>query len=420
MRALISKSDIQGTVKAPSSKSYTLRGLICAALAEGTSEITSPLPADDTEAAREVLGKIGVRIKNGKDAWLISGGHFKRPDSDLYCHDSAGTLRFMTAVCSLVPGTCRLTAGPSLAKRPVGPLIEALKQVGVNCGAEGGLAPVMVEGGLKGGLAVLPGDISSQFVSALLFIAPLAPQEMAVKLSSPLESTPYVMMTLDCMKDFGVKIRPGAGLRSFKVARQRYSPARYMVEGDWSSASYPLALGAAAGEAQVNNLNIQSRQADRAMVDLLKRMGADIHTGHDSVTVKKSALKPLKANLSNCIDLLPTIAALCAAAPGVSELSGIERAHIKESDRVAAVKEGLERMGVSVSEGRYSLFIMGGRLKGASIDSKGDHRIAMAFSILGILAGDTIIEGAECVSKTYPEFWDVLKSMGGEVTLDGK
>ncbi|MGA9048661.1 MAG: 3-phosphoshikimate 1-carboxyvinyltransferase [Dehalococcoidia bacterium] len=420
MRALISNSNIQGKVKAPSSKSYTLRGLICAALADGTSEIIGPLPADDTEAARQVLDKIGVRIEEGKDAWLVSGGHFKAPQSDMYCRDSAGTLRFMTAVCSLVPGRCYLTAGPSLARRPIGPLIDALQQVGVNCRAEGGLAPVTVEGGLRGGTAVLPGNISSQFISALLFIAPLAPQQMSVKLSSPPESTPYVMMTLDCMKEFGVEIRPDADMRNFLVTQKSYKPARYCVEGDWSSASYPLALGAVGGEAQVVNLNMHSRQADRAIVDLLKRMGADIHTGRDCVTVKKSDLKPLKADLSDCIDLLPTVAALCAAAPGVSELSGIERARIKESDRIAAVSEGLARMGVGVSEGRYSLFVMGGRIKGATIDSKGDHRIAMAFSIPAVVAGDTIVEGAECVSKTWPEFWEVLKSMGGEVTLDGK
>ena len=421
MRALISKSHIYGTLKAPSSKSYTLRGLICAALAEGTSEILDPLQADDTEAAREVLGKIGVRIESREDSWLVSGGHFKRPDSDLYCRESAGTLRFMTAVCSLVSGTCRLIAGPSLAKRPIGPLIEALKQVGVSCGSDSGFAPVTVEGGsLKGGVAELPGDISSQFVSALLFIAPLATHEITIKLSSPPESKPYVMMTLDCMHSFGVKVRPSPGLRSFKVARQSYKPALYSVEGDWSSASYLLALGAAAGEAQVDNLNIHSHQADRAIVELLKRMGANIHTGHDAVRVKKSPLKPLRADLSDCIDLLPTVAVLAAAAGGISELNGIGRARLKESDRVAAVREGLERMGIHVNEGKDRLFIMGGRPRGAAVDSKGDHRIAMAFSILGILAGDTIIEGAECVSKTYPEFWDILESMGGEVTLDGK
>jgi 3-phosphoshikimate 1-carboxyvinyltransferase len=407
-------------VKAPSSKSYTLRAQICAALADGTSEIMDPLLADDTEAALEVLGKIGVHIEQGKDAWLISGGHFKQPDSDLNCRDSASTLRFMMAVCSLTPGACRLTAG-RLARRPVGPLIEALKQVGVTCGSNSGFVPVTVEGGsLRGGIAELPGDVSSQYISALLFIAPLAPQEMSIKLSSTPESKPYVMMTLECMQSFGVKVMSSPGLRSLKVARQHYKPISYRVEGDWSSASYPLALGAVAGEAQVRNLNIHSRQADRAIVDLLKRMGADIHTGHDAVSVKKSPLRPLRADLSDCIDLLPTMAALAGAAGGVSELTGIARGRLKESDRVGAVKEGLERMGIHVNEGTDSLFIMGGRPRGAAIDSKGDHRIAMAFSILGVLAGDTVIEDAECVSKSYPEFWDVLISMGGEVTLDGK
>ena len=421
MRALISKSSLKGRAEAPSSKSYTLRGLMCAALASGQSEISRPLISDDTEAAREVLEKIGVGIQQDAGSWLVSGGHFHQPDSDLFCRDSAGTLRFMTAICSLIPGRCRLTAGPSLSKRPVKPLLQALQRLGVNCFSPGDAAAVIVEGGqLKGGTVELPGDISSQFISAILFISPLTEDGMTIRLTTPLKSKPYILMTLDCMQSFGAKVELAPDMTRFAVERQAYKPARYTVEGDWSSASYLLSLGAVAGETEVVNLNPESRQGDREILNLFKNMGASIHVGQDLITVKKSNLKTVKADLSDCIDLLPTMAALAAVADGVSEFTGISRARLKESDRVAAVKEGLERMDIEVIEGMDRLTIKGASPKGAIIDSKGDHRIAMAFSIPGILAGETIIENAECVSKTYPRFWDTLKSLGGDVNLHGK
>jgi len=325
----------------------------------------------------------------------------------------------MTAICALAPGACRLTAGPSLSRRPIQPLLTALRKLGVNCYSDDNKALVTVEGGrLKGGETGLPGDVSSQLVSALLLIAPLAEKGISLELTPPVESTPYIRMTIDCMKQFGVKVEHSPDFIHYTVSPQTYKPAKYRVEGDWSSASYLLALGAVAGEVEVSNLNRSSRQADRQIWILLNQMGADIHAGHDSVRARKSTLKAIKADLSDCIDLLPTMAVLAAAAQGVSDLTGISRARLKESDRVAAVKEGLKRMGISVREEKDAMFITGGAPQGAVIDSMGDHRIAMAFSILGVLAGGATIESAECVCKTYPEFWNVLKSLGGEVVLD--
>jgi len=421
MKVLISKSEIKGKVKAPSSKSYTLRALICAALAKGESEIISPLTSDDTEAASDVLREVGVSVHRGIDSWQLKGGNFHRPKGELFCRESAATLRFMTAICSLIPGECRLTAGPSLSKRPVKPLIEALVQLGVDCSYQGDVAPVIVKGGrLRGGTTGLPGDISSQFVSALLLISPFAEGGVKIRLTTPLESKPYVMMTLECMKRFGIKVQSSPDLREFEIAKQEYKPAKYVVEGDWSSASYLLALGAMAGEVKVENLNLESQQGDRVILDFLKDMGASVEVDRDSVTVRKSSLKAIRADLSDCVDLLPTMAMLAAAAEGVSEFVGIDRARLKESNRVLAVKEGLERMNVGITEETDKLTIAGSTPKGSIIDSCDDHRIAMAFSILGVLAGETIIENGECVSKTFPQFWDILKSIGGEVKINGE
>ncbi len=420
MKVSLHKSRIEGRVKAPPSKSYTIRGLMCAALAGGESRIVNPLTADDTEAALSVLGKLGISVQRESDLWQVAGGNFHEPDGNLFCGDSAATLRFMTAICSLVPGRCKLTAGSSLSKRPVEPLVQALKQLGVKCSSTNGLPPVIVEGGkLKGGVAELPGDISSQFVSALLFISPLAEAGMKIRLTTPAESKPYILMTLECLKTFGIGVNASADLREFEAPRQAYRPARYMVEGDWSSASYFLALGAVSGKVKVENLNPQSLQGDRVLADLLRRMGARVEVNDNAVTVSKAALNALRADLSDCIDLLPTLAVLAAAARGVSQLTGIARARIKESNRVSALREGLQKMGIKVEEEQDKLTITGSQPKGAVIDPHGDHRMAMSFSVLGSLAGNTVINDAECVSKTFPQFWNELKSIGGEVKIHG-
>lgn len=420
MKASIQKSEISGKVTAPPSKSYTLRGVICAALAKGESEIVNPLGSDDTEAALDVLSKVGIRVIESKDSWRVTGGNFSEPVEDLFCRESAVTLRFMTAISALIPGRCHLTSAPSLARRPMEPLIQALKQLGIDCCQEKDKAIVVKGSKLRGGVTELPGNISSQFVSALLLISPFADEGITIRLTTPLESQPYVLMTIECLEKFGIKVAVSEDFSEVKTLKQTYQPARYGVEGDWSSASYLLALGALSGEIEVDNLNPASLQGDKAIADFLREMGAAITVKKNTVSVKRSRLKAIKADLTDCTDLLPTVAVLAAAAEGTSQLTGIARARLKESNRPSALAEGLTRMGIKVSEEENKLTITGSPARGALIDSRGDHRIAMAFSLLGTVVGETIIDDAECVSKTYPEYWETLKSIGGEVKLDGK
>ncbi|MBN2239361.1 MAG: 3-phosphoshikimate 1-carboxyvinyltransferase [Dehalococcoidales bacterium] len=415
MKVSISKSNIRGSVSVPSSKSYTIRALIAAALAKGESEIINPLGSDDTEACRGILENLGVTVKEKDNRWVVEGGIFQPPAKDLFCNESAATMRFMTAVCAVVPGECRLTVAPPLAKRPIEPLLEPLMQLGVECRKEED-GSVLIRGGtLQGGTAKLPGNISSQYVSAMLFISPFAEHGMDIRLTTPLESWPYVQMTLECLSRFSITVEHDDELKHFTINRQEYQAARYPVEGDWSSASYPLAMGAIAGEVESTNLNPESLQADKKILDFLRNMGASIELRDNSIITGKSKLHAIKADLTDCIDLLPTMGILAAVAEGTSEFTGIERARLKESNRVASVKTGLEKMGVNVIEEQNRLSITGSPLKSAVIDANNDHRIAMSFSLLGLIAGDTVIEGAECVSKTYPEFWDILKGIGGRV-----
>jgi 3-phosphoshikimate 1-carboxyvinyltransferase len=443
MKVTVHKSDVKGKVNIPSSKSLTIRGLMCAALSKGVSEIVHPLESEDTNAAADVLGQIGVRVQKEGDIWRAAGGSLRVPRQDLYCGESATTLRFMMAICSLIPGRHRLVGGPSLSKRPVKSLVEALKKLGINGSMEKKTTPpVVIEGGtLRGEATELPGHISSQFISALLLIAPFTPKEMSIRLTSPMTSRPYVLMTLWCLKKFGINVRREA-IR-FVVPRQRYLPTRLEVEGDWSSASYFLALGAFSEEGvTVENLSTATLQGDRVILDLLRRMGATVRVAGNAITVSQGTLKAIRADLTDCIDLLPTVAVLAALADGKSELTGIERARIKESNRVAGVREGLQKLGVDVSEDTNRLTIIGLKTpkkveegqeeeeaekeKGAEtaipqppvsvlIDSHSDHRIAMAFSMFGAAEGGIVIDGAECVAKTFPGFWESFQGVGGEL-----
>lgn len=413
MRISIEKSEVNGAVPVPSSKSYTIRGLMCAALAEGGSELERPLSSDDTEAALGVLRQIGMRAGIEKDIWRIKGDHFHCPAGDLFCADSAATLRFMSAIGAVVPGGCVLTAGPSLAKRPVRILVDALRQWGVDITCAGELAPVTIKGGrIEGGTARLPGDVSSQYVSALLLVAPLAENTTCIQLTTPPESRPYLRMTLASLRQFGISVTSSDNLMEYEIKPQKYHPARYTIEGDWSSASYLLGLGAVAGEVEALNLNRESLQGDKALLGFLGEMGAAVTGNAASVSAKRGRLRAIEADLNDCIDLLPTLAVLAALAEGTSRFTGIRRARLKESNRIAAVREGLENAGIKVLEETDMLVITGGQPREAVIDSKNDHRLAMAFSLLGAAAGGIAIEGAECVSKTYPEYWHTLRSLG--------
>jgi 3-phosphoshikimate 1-carboxyvinyltransferase len=417
MQISIYKSEIQGQVQAPPSKSYTIRGLMCAALSAGRSELVQPLIADDTESAIRVLRQVGIRIDLENSLWQVLGGEFLPPEAELFCGDSAATMRFMSAICALVPGRSRLTAGLSLSKRPIEILIEALRKWGVDISSTGQSVPVIVNGGkIPGGLTELPGNISSQYVSALLMVAPLAENACTIRLTAPLESRSYVLMTLECLDKFGIRIKYSPDLLEYHILPQVYKPAAYKVEGDWSSASYLLALGSLCGDIRVGNLNMHSLQGDKAIKDYLKEMGASIEVAGESIVVKKSRLSAIKADLNDCIDLFPTLSVLASLAEGTSEFTGIMRARLKESNRITAVRQGLERAGIKVIEEPDKIMITGGNPQKAIINSWNDHRIAMAFSLLGAAAGGVTIEGAETVSKTYPEYWKAMRGLG--VKLD--
>ncbi|APV43543.1 3-phosphoshikimate 1-carboxyvinyltransferase [Dehalogenimonas formicexedens] len=418
MRATVTKGSSGGTVAAPPSKSFTIRALFAAALAEGQSRVVNPLISGDTEAAAEILTQLGARIERHSGYWQISGGNLKPSGEALNCRQSAATLRFLAPLCALLEGTSYLTFDPGLARRPMTPFTDIFRQLGVCADLTNSYVKIIGSGGrFSSNNISLPGNISSQFVSGLLLAAPLARDGLVISLSTPAESKDYLRMTISCLRHFSVTVETDNELTGFRIKSQAYTPADYAVEGDWSSASYFLGLGAIAGATTVAGLNTGSFQADRFMLNCLRQMDAKVLTEKNGVSVFPSRLKPIDVDLNEAIDLLPTVACLAAVAGGQSNLTGLGRARLKESDRVKAVADNLKIMGIDVVEGPGILTVAGGSPRGTVIDSFGDHRIAMAFAMLATVCGDTVITGAECVNKTYPGFWEDFKLAGGKVTL---
>jgi len=396
----------------------THRMVILGALAEGRTSIRRPLVCDDTLATLNAVNMLGAKTKAGEDEWIVEGGSTTAPDEAMYCGESGTTLRLMTAVCALADGCVTLTAGPSLSRRPMGPLLDALSSLGVDIHGEAGYPPITVcgKGEISGGETTLPGHVSSQFVSALLLVAPMMRSSLTIRVTTHLQSWPYVEMTMDAMASFGVKASASPGRDVFTAPTGKYRSSKVNVEGDWSSASYLLAAGAVGGEVTVGNLDAGSSQADTAMLDILSRMGAELTVRGDEVTCSRSQLKAVKVDFSDCPDLFPIVSALCSVAEGTSVLTGLERLRLKESDRVAAMAEGLTRMGAEVAEDGGAVRITGGTVRGAELNPYNDHRIAMSLGVLALAAeGDTTIFDAGCVTKSYPGFWAHLEGLGVNV-----
>lgn len=414
MKVTIKNGDIYGHMKAPSSKSLTHRSLVASALADGHSVINHPLISVDTEATAKALSLLGIDIFKKENYWEIKGGRLTAPIIPLDCKESGTTLRFLTGACSLVDGCSELTGSSSLFRRPMKPLIDALIHLGVKIESYVGQNIVKVYGGdLGGGDVEIRGDISSQFISSILLVAPYAKSRIEITVTTQVESKSYVEMTLDTMKNHGVLVDTSNDLRKLIIPVQNYEPKEIMIEGDWSSAAYILAAGTLAGKITITNIRKESKQADLQIINILEEMGADLEINDDEITARKSNLTGISADFKNYPDLFPIVCALCSVAEGESTLTGLNRLKLKESNRIYSMRMGLKKMGANIREKNGIISISGRRLKGAHIDPFKDHRIAMSLGVLALVAkGITTIKDAECTVKSYPLFWDDLHSLG--------
>ena len=424
-------SEIGGVVKAPPSKSYSHRAVILASLAKGTSKLYDMLFSEDTLASIRVCKALGAEI-NEKDDYLEvigTGGKLHNSLSEaIDLANSGTTLRLMTSVSALSNNEVILTGDESLQTRPMGLLMDALRPLGVETRSlnDNEKAPILIKPGYSGGETNIMGSVSSQFISSILISSPLSEHGVALYVLPEFKSKPYVNMTLDIMRKFGVKVLKGYYLKhescdkehqscridEFKVKKQCYSACDYTVEGDYSSASYLLALIAInGGKAKIMNLFRDSKQGDKYILDILQKMGATIVRGDDYVEIASTGvLKAIDVDLSNAPDLLITVAVLAAMAEGTSRITGVAHARVKETDRIDTTCRELEKLGCKLEEYEDGMSITGGVSSGV-VDSHGDHRLAMAFSLMG-LKQDIEITNGEVFDVSFPNFIESMAELG--------
>ncbi|NOR48223.1 MAG: 3-phosphoshikimate 1-carboxyvinyltransferase [Methanosarcinaceae archaeon] len=430
MKAKVGISVIKGEVLAPPSKSYTHRAVVMASLAEQTI-VKRPLLSADTTATIRACEALGAVIREENDSLIVDGvtGKPSVPDSIIDVANSGTTLRLLMAVSALCDGTTVLTGDDSIRKRPNTPLIDVLNQLGASVIStrDNGMAPIEVKGPMTGGEAVMDGSISSQFFSALLMACPLCRTRTVVKVDGELKSRPYVEITIEMLESAGIKIElveDDKGHLSFVIPpNQSYELTGYTVytvPGDFSSASYLLAAGALAGGGITVGGLYPNKQGDAAIIPILQDMGANLEWDRErgEVRVKKSQLTGVTVDVGMTPDLVPTLAVLGALSGGEMVIENAGHVRYKETDRLHAMTVELGKMGVDLTEEPERLVIRGGGLHGARVSGWHDHRIVMALSVAGMVAGDTIIDTAESVDISYPGFFEAMKSLGGDITLE--
>ena len=417
---------LKGEVCAPASKAYTQRMLIAAALSEGTSEIVAPLVSDDTHATLRAAIAIGAKVSVKEGSWRVDGSAapiaIKEP---IDCGESGATLRFMIPVAALAAEPSEFVLGDSLKKRPIKPLLESLKQLGAGAQIkrhDEKTSIVVRGGGITGGNASIRGDVSSQFISGLLFACPKAQMDTNITLTTPLESKGYVQMTQNVLAEHHVEVSVYEDFRRlFVLAKQEYQPFNHIVPGDFSSGAFLLAAAAVTcSKVRIKNLDPRTLQGDRAILGILEQMGSNVKVCNGEVAVVGTGdlLDPLEVDARDIPDLVPVCASLACYARGTSIIHDAQRLRYKESDRLLSLHMELRKMGAEISMDTSSLTIKGPcALRGSMVDPHRDHRIAMACAIAALGAdGKTIIQDAGCVRKSYPRFFHDLRILGADVS----
>lgn len=409
---------LDAVVSVPGSKSVANRALVCAALAEGESVLADVPDGDDTEAMLDCLRLLGLGVeRSGSTVHLIGGlKSFKRGPLTLRTRLAGTTSRFVTALAVLGPGPYTIDGDPPLRRRPMGPLCDALVQMGVQVrhGEHAGHLPVTVHGPVDVSLdeVHIRGDVSSQYLTALMLIAPYFPNGLRFVLTTSLVSRSYVRITAAVMASFGV---PGVELgdRIITVPAGRYEAREYTVEPDASSASYPLAAAAiCGGRVRVPGLTDLSLQGDAAFCRVLGRMGCEVRQDATGTTVSRTGrLKGIEIDMVDMSDLVPTLAAVGAFAEGATDIHGVGFIRNKESDRLTDLCAELRKAGIDATDNRDGLVVRYSRPHTATLFTHHDHRLAMTFALVGLGASGIIVEDPDVVTKSWPDFWSMIEGL---------
>ena len=409
---------LKGEVTPPPSKSQAHRLLICAALAVEPCSIVCNSVNDDIMATMRCLNALGARITFSSGVFdvlpieLVKGG-------TLDCGESGSTLRFLMSVAAVLGADATFTGAGKLPQRPMGALTDVLAAHGMAFERHtADELPVTCSGTLQGGRFTLPGNISSQYLTGLLFALPLATVDSEIEITGGLTSASYIDMTIDALRTAGISVERRNNIFTIKGNQHYRMPERVVVEGDWSSAAFWVVAGVIGKQPlTICGMNNESLQGDSAIVDHLRSMGAFIETADDKVVAMPSHLFGTELDCMDTPDLVPILSVAAAVAQGTTTFTNVGRLRFKESDRLAAMKSVLESFGITSSVGEDTFTVYGGKPVAAHpVDSFGDHRIAMSAAVLStVVEGVTTIIGAECVAKSYPSFFEDFAALGGVV-----
>lgn len=413
MDKTISAGRLQGSVQPPCSKSYAQRALAVALLANGKSVLRNMDFCNDTLSALNCIKMLGAKTERTDEHTIVVEGGVKPQGNLLSVSESGLSARLFTPIAALCSEPIVISGEGTLLYRPMDMMIQPLRALGVDVRDGGGRLPIEVCGPMRGGEITVDGSVSSQFITGLLLALPLAEQDTVINVSKAV-SKPYLDMTIDIASHFGVAIEHNDYEQFYVAGGQSYTPTTYSIEGDWSAAAMLLVAGAVAGEVTVGNISMLSKQADVAVCRALVAAGAELISEHDTITAARRPLHGFEFDATHCPDLFPALATLAAAAEGESTIIGTHRLEHKESNRAEAIAREFGRLGIEVDLSTDNVMkIRGGKIVGGvEVDSHGDHRMAMTLAVAGLISERGVtITGAECVAKSYPNFFEDIERL---------
>lgn len=423
MKAIIAPSKLKGTITAPASKSSMQRACAAALIRKGKTVLSNPGISNDDKAALNIIRQLGATYEVNGDKIIIDSSGVNAVGDNIDCHESGLSIRMFTSIAALSDKKITVKGSGSLAKRPMDFFDEVLPQLGVEVKSNNGYLPLEIKGPLQPKNITVDGSLSSQYLTGLLFAYAAADaKDVSIKVKN-LSSRPYVDLTLKVLEAYGLKVPENRNYEEFyfrdsKVYGQP-STINYTVEGDWSGGAFLLVGSAIAGNVNIKGLDLSSTQADRAVLQALMQAGTNISIRPDEMEIKESKLKAFHFNATDCPDLFPPLVALASYCEGTTVIEGTKRLTHKESNRALTLQEEFGKMGVKIQLQNDQMLIQGNpKLKGEEVSSHNDHRIAMATAVAGLKADkEMIVSGAEAVNKSYPQFWEHIKTLGAKVSL---
>ncbi|MGV8153501.1 MAG: 3-phosphoshikimate 1-carboxyvinyltransferase [Alkaliphilus sp.] len=409
---------LEGSINIPPSKSYSHRAIIAAGLAKGKSEIANISYSEDIIVTINAMRLMGAKITQYTNKLEINGmSKIEDKKRQIDCNEAGSTLRFFMAIALLQNRETIFTGSDSLKTRPIDAYLKIMDKQGIYYERENEELPITIKGKLSAGLFIVDGDVSSQFITGLLFALPLLDGDSKILVKTELESKKYVDMTMELLKKFGIEIVNNNYREFFVKGNQKYRQRNYEIEGDFSQAAFWLAAGVLGGKVTVEGLNLDTLQGDKVVVDIIKEMGANIIEKRDALQVAKSKLNGITIDASECPDLVPILAVLGSVSSGITKIINAKRLRFKESDRLKAISTELNKIGAEIKETSDGLIIVGReKLKGGEVNTWGDHRIAMALSVASIKCENPIIlNNPKVVEKSYPNFFDDFRRLGGVI-----